>query len=146
MSKALPITDRELIRAWRELRRSSQVESRCNSHRLLMVYAVECGLKAVWLRRQRRSLFEGQDIARFGHDLNEILRDLKPGRQFEPLPTAVHLQPIEVGRPPRLSVRSGGLEALHQAWRYGAHLTEPSDEAMELHLERVAKWIAKELQ
>lgn len=146
MSKALPITDRELVRAWRELRRSSQVESRCNSHRLLMVYAVECGLKAVWLRRQHRALFEGQDIDRFGHDLNEILRDLKPGRQFEPLPVAVHLQPIEVGRPPRPRARSGGLEALHQAWRYGAHLTEPSDEAMELHLERVAQWIAKELQ
>lgn len=146
MSKALPITDRELVRAWRELRRSSQVESRCNSHRLLMVYAVECGLKAVWLRRQHRALFEGQDIDRFGHDLNEILRDLKPGRQFEPLPVAVHLQPIEVGRPPRPRARSGGLEALHQAWRYGAHLTEPNDESMELHLERVAQWIAKELQ
>ena len=79
MSKAFPITNRELERAWRELRRSSQVESRCNSHRLLMVYAVECGLKAVWLRRQRRDLFVGQDIDRFGHDLNEILRELKPG-------------------------------------------------------------------
>ena len=146
MSKALPITHRELERAWRELRRSSQVESRCNSHRLLMVYAVECGLKAVWLRRQHRNLFEGQDIDRFGHDLNEILRELKPGRQFEPLPVAVQLPDIEVGSPPRPRTRSGGLDALHQAWRYGAHLTEPSDEAMERHLERVAQWIAKELQ
>ncbi len=146
MSKAFPITNRELERAWRELRRSSQVESRYNSHRLLMVYAVECGLKAVWLRRQCRDLFEGQDIDRFGHDLNEILRELKPGRQFEPLPTTVHLDPIKVGHPQRERTRSGGLEALHQAWRYGAHLTEPSDETMELHLERVAQWIAKELQ
>lgn len=146
MSKAFPITNRELERAWRELRRSSQVESRCNSHRLLMVYAVECGLKAVWLRRQRRDLFVGQDIDRFGHDLNEILRELKPGRQFEPLPSAVQLQPIAEGCPTRQRARNGGLDALHQAWRYGAHLTEPSDEVMEQHLERVATWISKELR
>ena len=145
MSKAFPITNRELERAWRELRRSSQVESRCNSHRLLMVYAVECGLKAVWLRRQCRNLFEGQDIDRFGHDLNEILRELRPGRQFE-LPGLVQLAPIDAGRPPRVRSRSGGLDALHQAWRYGAPLIEPSDEAMEQSLERVAQWIAKELQ
>jgi hypothetical protein len=147
MSKAFPITHRELERAWRDLRRSSQVVPRCNSHRLLIVYAVECGLKAVWLRRQHRNLFEGQDIDRFGHDLNEILRELKPGRQFEPLPVVVKLKsvkPVEVGQAPR--PRSGGIEALHQAWRYGAPLMEPSDEAMELHLERVAQWIAKELQ
>ncbi len=143
---SLLITNRELERAWRELRRSSQATPRCNSHRLLMVYAVECGLKAVWLRRQHRNLFEGQDVARFSHDLNKILSDLKPGRRFELLPDKVQLKPIEVGRPPRLCPRSGGLDVLHQAWRYGAPLIEPSDEAMELHLERVAQWIAKELQ
>ena len=62
---SIPFTDRELTRAWRDL--SSVVNSqpigiRQNPHRLLLFYAVECGLKAIWLKRQGRTLFDGADI------------------------------------------------------------------------------------
>ena len=75
-------TDRELTRAWRELSVVAlppATGDRQNPHRLLLFYAVECGLKAVWLKRERRTLFEGADIHRTGHDLQQLLKDLKVG-------------------------------------------------------------------
>ena len=61
---ALPFSDRELTRAWRELSAVATPTNsvRQNPHRLLLFYAVECGLKAIWLKRQGRTLFDGADI------------------------------------------------------------------------------------
>ncbi|EQD39132.1 hypothetical protein B1A_17001, partial [mine drainage metagenome] len=81
---AIPFTDRELKRAWRELSTIATpvAGSFCmNPHRLLLFYAVECGLKAVWLKRQNRNLFNREDIKSTGHDLRLVLKELKVGAQ-----------------------------------------------------------------
>ena len=46
-------TDREMENAWRENRLASCHQPRSNGHRLLLFYAVECGLKAILMRRQK---------------------------------------------------------------------------------------------
>ena len=140
-SKALPFTNRELSRAWRKLRCTANVQPRDNTHRLLLFYAVECGLKAVWLKKESKTLFDGDAIHRFGHDLNAIIKDLMPGHTLSLLPASVQLSAVNSGR----ITRAGGLDAIHQVWRYGGQLNVPTDVEMEARLENMAQWIAKEL-
>jgi hypothetical protein len=143
---AIPFTDRELTRAWRELSSASKPSPeniRLNPHRLLMFYAVECGLKAIWLRRQSRTLFETTEISRIGHDLRQIIKELNIGSALSlsesfRLPTALrgHVQ---------LS-RNGKFGDLHQAWRYGGKCEAPTDQDCEQQLQKVLDWIQGELK
>lgn len=143
---AIPFTDRELKRAWREL---SQVATpplasdRQNPHRLLLFYAVECGLKAVWLKRQNRTLFDGTDIHRMGHDLQQVLKDLKVGSSLA-LPGSFHLPAISQGAT-TLS-RPAKFGDMHQAWRYGGRCQAPTDQDCEQQLLKVLNWIQGELK
>jgi hypothetical protein len=140
---AIPFSDRELTRAWRELVDvSGPAEDRKNAHRLLLFYAVECGLKAVWLRRQGRTLFDHCDIERTGHDLRQIMKDLGVGSQFS-LPENLQLELAKRNGHP--FPRNGAISILHQAWRYGGKCVSPSDIECETRLQAILGWITKEL-
>lgn len=143
---AIPFTDRELKSAWRELKAIAAPaagEQRKNPHRLLLFYAVECGLKAVWLKRQSRSLFDREDIDRSGHNLRQILKELNVGAELS-LPENLRLKPvIQNGT---LQSRNGDISILHQAWRYGGMCATPTDNDCEHQLERVLNWIQGELK
>ncbi len=141
----IPFTDRELKRAWRDLSQASLPASggeRKNPHRLLMFYAVECGLKAVWLKRQCRSLFEQEDIDRTKHNLRQVLKDLGAGWILADHSESVQLQPLLSGN----VERKGDISILHQAWRYGGTCKTPSDAELEKQLEQVLDWIRGELK
>lgn len=143
---AIPFTDRELKRAWRELYEAASPligRVRINPHRLLLFYAVECGLKAVWLKRQNRSVFDDEDIEKTGHDLRYILKELKVGARLT-LSQNLQLQPMTqngVNRP-----RNGSISMLHQAWRYGGKCVVPDDNDCEIQLEQIMTWIQGELK
>lgn len=141
---AIPFTDRELKRAWRDLSfvAMTQQDARNNSHRLLLFYAVECGLKAVWLRRQGRTLFSGEDISKVRHDLRQILKDLRVGSLLA-LPESFQLPPATHDGS-HIS-RNGKIGDLHQVWRYGGKCTSPTDHECEQMLENVLNWIRGEL-
>lgn len=143
---AIPFTDRELTRAWRELSAVAVPKAgsmRMNPHRLLLFYAVECGLKAVWLKRQNRSVFDSEDINKTGHNLRQVLKELKFGAAV-PLPQDFRLSPViqhGVNQP-----RNGDISILHQAWRYGGMCATPKDSECERWLEQVMEWIQGELK
>lgn len=142
----IPFTDQELKRAWRQLARSSQpgdTGTRDNTHRLLLLYAVECGLKVVWLKRKNKTLFDGQDISRHGHKLTGTLSELRAGSALE-LPDNVRLSDVK-GMDGRTTYRNAGIETLHQVWRYGGQCLAPDDGTCEHQLERVLEWIKGEL-
>ena len=73
----IPFTDREIERAWRENKfvyMASVKEQRKNAHRLLLFYAVECGLKAILMRRAgKRRTDLCTNIYEFQHDINKLL-------------------------------------------------------------------------
>jgi len=143
---AIPFTNRELKRAWRELSAIATPAvggSRKNPHRLLLFYAVECGLKAVWLKRHNRSLFDREDIDRTGHNLRQVLKELKVGGQLS-LPENLQLPAIT--RNQAQVPRNGDISILHQAWRYGGECEGPTDEQCEHHLQQVLNWIQGELK
>ncbi|TCT21573.1 hypothetical protein [Thiobaca trueperi] len=142
----IPFTDRELRRAWRELSAiatPSAGVTRKNPHRLLLFYAVECGLKAVWLKRQRRSLFDCDDIDEIGHNLRQLLKELKIGANLA-LPENLQLKPVT--QKSGSQARNGGISILHQAWRYGGECTSPTDQDCEDQLQQVLNWIQGELK
>lgn len=143
---ALPFTDRELTRAWRELSdvaTPAVAGSRQNPHRLLLFYAVECGLKAVWLKRQCRTLFEGDDIQQTGHDLRQVLKDLNVGSDLS-LSETFRLKAASHGQ---VNIpRNGKFGDLHQVWRYGGKCEAPTDSVCEKQLQKVLEWIQEELK
>ncbi len=142
---AVPFTDQELRRAWRELSETSKPtnpEVRKNPHRLLLFYAIECGLKAVWLKRQNRTVFESTDIGNMGHNLHKLLKDLRVSKDLS-LPENLQLETL---KRPQSTPRNGDISILHQAWRYGGKCTTPTDEACEEQLEQLLKWIQGELK
>jgi len=139
----IPFTDRAFKRAWRNLSLTAGPEGgRQNIHRLLLFYAVECGLKAVWLKRRCRTLFDQDDIDQTGHDLRKILKDLGVGTSFS-LPVNLQLSPVNRGG--QSIPRNGTISILHQAWRYGGLCCSPSDQDCETALQDVLHWINKEL-
>jgi len=143
---AVPFTDRELKLAWRELTAIATPVAgnvRKNPHRLMLFYAVECGLKAVWLKRQNRRLFDREDIERTGHNLRQILKELRVGSGLS-LPENLQLEPVmHLGAQ---HPRNGDITVLHQAWRYGGKCMVPSDSDWEHQLELVLNWIQGELK
>ncbi|QDQ28586.1 hypothetical protein FNU76_20760 [Chitinimonas arctica] len=143
---AIPFTYRELRNAWRELSTIATVaaaNTRKNPHRLLLFYAVECGLKAVWLKRRNRDLFDREDIDKSGHNLRQVLKELKVGTNLS-LPENLQLSPIT--RNGAQEPRNGDVSILHQAWRYGGSCITPTDNECETQLEQVLKWIQGELK
>lgn len=142
----IPFTDRELKQAWRELSAVATPvsnTSRKNPHRLLLFYAVECGLKAVWLKRQNRTLFVGTDVSKTGHDLRQILKDLKVGASLS-LPENIKLPTVSDGN--TQDFRKAKFGDLHQAWRYGGRCELPTDHDCEQQLQKVLGWINGELK
>lgn len=143
---AIPFTDRELTRAWRELSVVATPvpeRDRQNPHRLLLFYAVECGLKAVWLKRKGRTLFDEADISQTGHDLRKVLKDLNVGSELS-LPESFRLPTTAHGQHQR--PRTGRFGDVHQAWRYGAKCEAPTDHDCERQLQKVLNWIQGELK
>lgn len=143
---AIPFTDRELTRAWRELSvvaTPPTASDRKNPHRLLLFYAVECGLKAVWLKRQNRTVFEGADIQQMGHNLQQVLKDLNVGSALS-LPESFQLPATGLGK--NSVPRNGKFGDVHQAWRYGGRCQTPTDQICEQQLLKVLNWIRGELK
>jgi len=142
---AIPFTDRELKRAWREhaVFCVSGGNQRGASHRLLLFYAVECGLKVVWLKRRGRTCFGADDIARVGHDLRRMLRELRVAGSFS-LSENLLLDPIRCNR--NKAQRACKSSDLHQVWRYGGKCVAPTDFECEQQLRKILNWIDGELK
>lgn len=109
------------------------------SGHLLLFYAVECGLKSVYLRRNRLQRTDQipPELQEKGHDLARWVKELR-------LPAAI----VQAGVEFRLT-RDGSryrIEMAHQAWRYGVAMEE-DDEAMLLeYLRNIQNWIQEALQ
>lgn len=133
----IPFTQRELNRAWRQACSASSVNNRNNAHRLLLFYAVECGLKAAYLKRQNIEVISTAIADELKHDLNKIMTKLCVGKALE-IPKSLTLKPLTNRR----NAQSGDI---NQVWRYGGILEKPTDEELEKTLEKINDWIAGEL-
>ena len=106
------------------------------SRKLLLFYAVECGLKALVLRgRKGRSTedFKAGELRTSGHDLQHWAKELKmPATHFGRW-TTFGIQ----GKVERLPASRA-----HEAWRYGIDIQLEDDEALEACLQDLWQWAA----
>jgi len=128
--------------------RVAQLCPRSNAHRLLLFYAVECGLKATYLKRQNMDVWDGNLLDKktghpFMHDVNGILDECKAGMA---LPKNLELVPLKVGSSGQVLPRHCSAADLNQVWRYGGQLKKPTDTEVENRLFEIHQWITKELQ
>jgi hypothetical protein len=94
MATKIPFKRGEMIRAWLQNIAASQFEPRNNAHRLLLFYAVECGLKAVIMTRENLTRTDqprkkGYNVDDFGHDINLLLDELRVGAKIRLKPTKI---------------------------------------------------------
>ena len=137
----IPFTDRELQKAWRENQRAAKVETRTNAHRLLLFYSVECGLKAVLLKRQSKDCTDScRELLEVRHDINKLLDKLAAGEKLK-LPSQLSMKPLKNNQERELS--SG---EINQMWRYGGCCKNIEDSELEKKLLDILSWIAQELQ
>jgi hypothetical protein len=141
----ISFTDREMKRAWESnLSAFSSLSLPTNSHRLLLFYAVECGLKTLLMkRRQVSSSDQVEEILSSKHDLNKLLDHLKAGSALR-LPHQLQLTNIKIqGKEFERKCSSG---EINQIWRYGgSSCKNHSDQQIEKALLEIVKWIQEQL-
>ena len=151
----IPFTDQEMRRAWRENRMASAASiqvKRNNAHRLLLFYAIECGLKAVLMKRKSITRTDHCDeIGEAQHDINKLLDALGAGKKLK-LPNKLNIAPIK----DKSSKEERKLESgkINQMWRYGGVVKSKTldgksvnltDDDLEKYLIEISKWIDQEL-
>ncbi|MFT4924100.1 MAG: hypothetical protein ACI8WB_000178 [Phenylobacterium sp.] len=143
----IPFTRRELERAWRISRDAAKISPRTNAHRLLLFYAVECGLKAAYIKRNNVNLLDHSIAKVLKHDLNGVMDKLNVSGDLR-IPQDLSLHPCSDQTTNAAKIqRQFNCSELNQTWRYGGKLNPPNDdEKIEKQLEMVAEWIDGELR
>jgi hypothetical protein len=146
----IPFTDQEIEKAWRENKiayMTSANEQRKNPHRLLLFYAVECGLKAILMRRQGKTRSDlCIDITDCQHNLNKLLDCLSVRKDLR-LPGQLNMKPIKIKAKDGYHERKFTPGELNQIWRYGGCcFTGATDEELEKKLLEIVAWIEGELK
>ena len=105
---------------------------------MLKLYAVECGMKSQYLRRECLSStanFRGTPFGADGHDLGKGLKSLR-------------IRASEVSPPPRVRMHSStgqreeiAIHSAHQACRYGANLVRQDRDRLEDWLDDLERWV-----
>ena len=111
-----------------------------NSKALLLFYAIECGLKALYmdLHKLANTSIEGsraRSARSFGHRLDDLVAELRvPPSKISP-------------RAPNLALRNGvtlQVLDLHEAWRYGEKIDAHTQ--VVAWLDGIATYVKQELR
>lgn len=127
----ISVTLREIEKSFRRHRNIvDSVNAPSATHRMVLFYAVECGLKAVYMRRNRLKRTDGP-VTDFGHRLTDLLASLR----------CTHKLPNAVGN----DGRQIASKSLHEVWRYGKALEGRRELSCEKSLKNIVLWINSEL-
>ncbi len=107
----------------------------------LLFYAVECGLKSIWLQRKNlRNTNQVKDksfLSKYGHNLDKWVKKLK-------------VAPSISCNTPNLYLAGGGanldIEKAHQAWRYGIGMKSEDEKVVVGWLKNVCNWIKENIK
>jgi hypothetical protein len=119
---------------------------------LLLVYAVECGLKAVIMKREKLTRTDqprkkGNSIDDFGHDINRLLDELHVGTEIRLKPVKIEpIKPLFQSKGKKeTQERTVSPEKFNQMWRYGGQSVDISGEEIENQLLEIVEWIKEEI-
>ncbi|WHM98504.1 hypothetical protein [Citrobacter freundii] len=139
----IPFTNRELVRAWRNSLDVSRSDQRKNPHRLLLFYAIECGLKAAYLKQINKTVIDSDIAQQFSHDINKLCEKLSINSSFM-LPQSLRMKDCKIDS--KDITRTCSPSEINQIWRYGGTLDGvENDNFLEGKLEKLNEIIEKEL-
>jgi hypothetical protein len=109
------------------------------SHNLLMFYAVECGLKSIYLQRNHFKTIEQipDESLQRSHDLARWVKELRLPASTTGKTRGFHLQ--------RDRSSSWQVDMAHQAWRYGVAVEVSDEKALVDWLKRIQQWIEENI-
>ena len=130
----------ELQKAFRHHKNSSE-ECTAPSSYLLLFYAVECGLKSVYLYRNNLNTTDDiRDTAlRQSHDLVNWVEKLNLSPSMTRVNIDFHLKRDRHPRP------SWQIARAHEAWRYGVVIDQNDETQLVNWLKQVAQWIEENI-
>lgn len=144
---AVCFTDRELRRAWEgHLQAFHESASKRNAQRLLLFYAVECGLKLALMRREGATCTaDCPQLLDIQHNINALLDALKTGRDYN-LPKSLSMGFVSINQ--KRVERKITPGQINQMWRYGGSLYAKSrdsssvkDVDIEKALLKICQWL-----
>lgn len=117
--------------AWRENRSAYNLaQVKTNAHRLFLFYAVECGLKAIYIKRNHgRCTHDCTDLYNDGHNINKLLDLLSNGNNLK-LHNIICMSDITDNQDNTISRRLKPGQ-INQMWRYGGKLEKWGDESQQ---------------
>ncbi len=149
MAAKIPFNRGEMKNAWQQNLAASKSRPRNNAHRLLLFYAVECGLKAVIMEREKltrtdQSRGKAHRVDDFGHDINHLLDELRMGAELRLRHAKINT--IKSLQSKKAEERAISPEKINQMWRYGGKSIGISDEEFEKDLLKINEWIKEEIR
>lgn len=138
----IELSDKALRRRAKELHGAAGGVEEEASRALLLFYAAECGLKAIYMQKfmlktTSSSNAAAKSPASFKHNIDDLIKALKlPPVTLAHSPGKLTLRPPVIG-----DVHVGDL---NQVWRYGATLATPNSAVQ--WLETVVAYALKELR
>jgi len=137
-SKMVAADVRGLKQAFNAHKVASQ-ETKGISSYLLLFYAAECGMKSVWLKRNKltttNDIADSTLLSPDGHNLNRWKKGLRIS--------------ASIGNAPAFSLAGGGADLevakAHQAWRYGIRMNADQEKELVEWLEKIYNWIKEEI-
>jgi hypothetical protein len=112
---------------------------------LLLFYAVECGLKHVYLKRHNlRNTDDLSDDLR-SHDLEKLIEELKISRNVVDTPPKFKCE--RDSRKPKINADSQPhpIGVAHEAWRYGVIIETEDEQKLIDWLNSVSRWIEEKI-
>jgi hypothetical protein len=134
-------TDREMKRAWRENLSASTQSNNSNCFKLLLFYSVECGLKVLLMKRERKNFTENMPrLKEFGHNINKMLDELRVSAELR-LPKEMYMKADMKAVKKRIVKNS----EINQMWRYGGCASgDINDSIIEAKLIKISNWIKEQ--
>ena len=135
----IPAGPGELKKAFRHHKNSSEGCTASSSY-LLLFYAVECGLKSVYLHDKRLNTTDDiSDTAlRQSHDLSKWAKALRLPVSMTGANTSFHLN--------RDRQQLWEIRSAHEAWRYGVGIDQKDEIQLINWLKQIAQWIEVNIQ
>jgi hypothetical protein len=139
----IPASVAELRTAFNKHLKASTIDETSPSHHLLRFYAIECGLKCAFLRKEKlknTSYITDEALLKNGHDLLLWAKKLK-------IPANICNSDDQLQfnlRSPRGSER-WPMSVAHQAWRYGIRIESMDEQRVVEKLNKIKDWINDEV-
>ena len=138
-AKKIHVGVSELRQAFHAHRAAADKTQGISSH-LLLFYAVECGLKSIYLREKKlpntAKLPDSTLLSKDGHNLDRWVKELK-------------ISASQVGKTPDFHLATSGdilnIEKVHQAWRYGIRIKPEDEKKLVEWLNSICNWIKENI-